>query len=70
MNLKAGRAEAMVFGTGKRLNLLHGSQLVIKIQEKIINTTTTYKYLDVHLDPSFSLECHFTKMCKKAAADK
>ena len=45
MNLKAGRAEAMVFGTGKRLNLLHGSQLVIKIQEKIINTTTTYKQI-------------------------
>jgi hypothetical protein len=58
MNLKAGKTEAMVFGMGKRLNLLHGRQLDIKIQEKIINTTTTYKYLGVHLDPSLGLECH------------
>ena len=67
MNLKEGKTGAMVFGTEKRLNLIHETQLVIKIQEKIINTTTTYKYLGVHLDPSLSLERHFTKMRKKKA---
>ena len=63
-----GKTEAMLFDTGKRLSLLHGRQLNIKInRETRINCTTNYKHLGVYLDPSLNLETHFNKMCKKAA---
>ena len=62
-----GKTEAILFGTGKRLSLLHGRQLNIKIRETRINCTTNYKHLGVYLDPSLNLETHFNKMCKKAA---
>ena len=67
LNLKKGRTESMLFGTGKRISLLCGKQLEIHVDGKLINSTTNYKYLGVHLDPTLSLTTHFDKTCKKAA---
>ena len=58
----------MLFGTGKKLSLLGGNQLEIHVDGKLINSTTTYKYLGVHLDPTLTLATHFDKTCKKAAS--
>ena len=66
-NLKKGKSEVMLFGTGKRLNLLQGCQVKLLVNDPPINTTTCYKYLGVHLDPTLNFETHFQKMYKKAA---
>ena len=68
LNLKKGKTESMLFGTGKKLSLLGGKQLEIHVDGKLINSTTTYKYLGVHLDPTLTLATHFDKTCKKAAS--
>ena len=52
MNLKKGKTEAMLFGTSKRLNLVDGRQLNIKVNGTCINCTARYKYFGVALDPS------------------
>ena len=66
-NLKKGKCEVMLFGTGKRLNLLQGCQIKLSVSDSPINTTTCYKYLGVHLDPTLNFETHFQKLYKKAA---
>ena len=58
-NLKKGKTEVMLFGTGKRLNLLQGCQVKLSVNGAPINTTTCYKYLGVHLDPTLNFEMHF-----------
>ena len=58
----------MLFGTRKRLSLLCEKQLEIHVDGKLINSTTTYKYLGVHLDPSLTLATHSDKACRKAAS--
>ena len=68
LNLKKGKTESMLFGTGKRLSLLGGKQLKVYVDGKLINSTKSYKYLGVHLDPTLSLAEHFDKTCKKAAS--
>ena len=57
----------MLFGTSKRLNLVDGRQLNIKVNGACINCTTSYKYLGVALDPSPNFESHFNAIHKKAA---
>ena len=57
----------MLFGTGKRLNLLQGCQVKLSVNSTPINSTTCYKYLGVHLDPTLNFETHFQKMYKKEA---
>ena len=66
-NLKKGKSEVMLFGTGKRLNLLQGCQVKLSVNGTPINTTTCYNYLGVHLDPTLNFETHFRKIYKKAA---
>ena len=66
-NLKKSKSEGMLFGTGKRLNLFQGCQVKLSVNDSPINTTTCYKYLGVHLDPTLNFETHFQKMNKKAA---
>ena len=66
-NLKKGKTEVMLFGTSKRLNLFHGRQVNLSVNGSLINTTTYYKYLGVHLDPTLNFETHFHKIYKKAA---
>ena len=67
INLKKGKTEVMLFGTAKRLSLFHGRQLNLTVNGSSINSTTTYKYLGVHLDPTLNLETHFNETYKKAA---
>ena len=57
----------MLFDTRKRLNLFHGSQLKLLVNGSPINTTTSYKYPGVHLDPTLNFDTHFHKVYKKAA---
>ena len=66
-NLKKGKSKMMLFGTGKRLNLLQGCQVKLSVNGAPINTTTCYKYLGVHLDPTLNFETHFQKIHRKAA---
>ena len=56
----------LLIGTGKRLNLFHGSQLKLSVNGSPINTTTSYKYLGMHLDPTLNFDTHFLKVYKKA----
>ena len=66
-NLKKGKSEVMLFGTGKRLNLFHACQVKLSNNGSPINTTTCYNYLGVHLDPTLNFETHFKRIYKKAA---
>lgn len=66
MNLKKGKTEAMLFGTAKRLNILHGAQLETTVNGSTINSTTDYKYLGVYLNSTLNLSTHFDKIYKKA----
>ena len=47
--------------------MFQGCQVKLSVNDSTINTTTCYKYLGVHLDPTLNLETHFQKMYKKAA---
>ena len=53
--------------TARRLSRLQGKQLNLTVNGLPINSTTTYKYLGVHLDPTLSFETHFNKTYKRAA---
>lgn len=66
-NLKKGKSEMMLFGTGKRLNLFQGCQVKLSVNGSPINTITCYKYLGVHLDPTLSFETHFQNIYNKVA---
>ena len=59
----------MLFGTGKRLNPFRGSQLTLSVAGSLINTTTTYKYLGVHLDPTLNFDTHFHKVSRRQPAE-
>ena len=66
LNLKKGKTEFMVFGTRNRLNRQH-HDIDVKYQSQSINTTKTYKYLGVQLDPSLNMDQHFNNVCKKVS---
>ena len=66
INLKKGKTESMLFGTVKRL-CSHGD-LKVSLQGHLINFTSKYKYLGMHLDPSLSMSDHLQKVLKKAMA--
>ena len=66
INLKKGKTECMLFGTGKRLGMLPENNLVIKIGQNIINFINSYNYLGTPLDPSLLLNTYFDKIYKKA----
>ena len=68
MNLKKGKTESMLFGTGKRLSKLNSMSLSLKIGYTEINSTDHYKYLGVCLDPTLNLGINFEKICKKASS--
>ena len=56
----------MLFGTSKRLNLLHDRQVNLSVNGSAVNTTC-YKYPGVHLDPTLNFDTHFHKIYKKPA---
>ena len=67
MNLKQGKTEAILFGTSKRLNLVDGRQLSIKVDGTCTNFTISYKYLGAALDPSLNFESYFNTIYKITA---
>ncbi|PFX32846.1 putative RNA-directed DNA polymerase from transposon BS [Stylophora pistillata] len=66
INLKKDKTESMLFGTAKRINL-QDKELKLSVNGTLINNTSTYKYLGVHLDSSLNLASHFDRIYKKAA---
>ena len=66
MNLKKGKTESMIFGTSSRLKKT--SPLEIKINETLLNQTTCYKYLGVHLDSSLTMNENFQVKYKKLSS--
>ena len=49
VNLKEGKTEALLFGTRRKLNMLHG-KLALKFGPFEINSTNSYKYLGLVID--------------------
>ena len=66
LNLKEGKTEIMMFGTKNRLNQQE-CQINVKYRSQPINTTHSYKYLGVQLDPSLNMKEHFKGICKKVS---
>ena len=67
LNLKKGKTELMVFGTKIRLSRIT-DKIQIKHQFNEINSTSSYKYLGVLVDPSLNLDDHFKNVYKKASS--
>ena len=57
----------MLFGTAKRLATAPKS-LELKYKVKIINATTSYKYLGVKLESTMTMQEHFNSTYKKASS--
>ena len=66
LNLKEGKTEIMMFGTKKRLNQQE-RQINVKYRSQPINTTQSYKYPGVQLDPPLNMKEHFKGVCKKVS---
>ena len=65
INLKKGKTEMMVFGTGKRLSA-QPRLLRVEYRGQPINKTQSYKYLGYVLDPGLTLSENFEAAYKKA----
>ena len=67
VNLRKGKTEALLFGTRRRLNMLHG-KLTLKFGPFEINSTDNYKYLGSVIDESLTLSENFNRSYKKASS--
>ena len=67
LNFKKDKTEIMVFGTQKRLSK-NDVNLNIEFQSTRVNTTCSYKYLGVKVDPSLNLNEHFQYIYKSASS--
>ena len=67
VNLKKGKTEALLFGTRRKLNMLHG-KLALKFGPFEINSTNSYKYLGSVIDKSLTLSENFNHSYKKASS--
>ena len=67
INTKAGKTETMVFGTAKKLNKIDNHPLEIKHKDKVINHTSTYKYLGLNLTSTLSMNEQLRSSLKKAS---
>ena len=67
VNLHKGETEALLFGTRRRLNMLH-SKLPSKFGPFEINSTGNYKYLGSVIDESLTLGENFNRSYKKASS--
>ena len=65
LNTNPGKTESMMFGTAKNLAQQPQSLKVI-FRNQLINATTTYKYLGVHIDHSLNMNSNFNIVYKKA----
>ena len=62
VNLREGKTEALLFGTRRKLNMLHG-KLALKFGPFEINSANSYKYLGSVIDKSEN----FNRSYKKAS---
>ena len=67
VNLRKGKTEALLFGTRRRLNMLHG-KLALKFGPFEINSTNSYKYIGSVIDKSLTLSENFNHSYKKASS--
>ena len=67
VNLREGKTETLLFGTKRRLNMLHG-KLALKFGPFEINSTNSYKYLGSVIDESLTLSENFNRSYKKASS--
>ena len=67
INTKAGKTETMVFGTAKKLYKIDNHPLEIKHKNKVINHTSTYKYLGLNLTSTLSMTEQLRSSLKKAS---
>ena len=67
VNLRKGKTKALLFGTRRRLNMLHG-KLALKFGPFEINSTDNYKYLGSAIDESLTLSKNFNRSYKKASS--
>ena len=66
VNLKKGKTECMLFGTGKKLSKIKEHELNIMYNNTMVNYTTSYTYLGVLLDQTLNLTEHFNKIYKRS----
>ena len=66
INLKKGKTESMIFGSGKKLSKVN--DLDLKLRGTSINPTKRYKYLGTILDPVLNLNYNFDTIYKKASS--
>ena len=57
----------MLFGTEKRLSNLNNQQIDLEYNSSKVSSTSSYKYLGVHLKPSLNVNDHVNKAYKKAS---
>ena len=63
VNLRTGKTEALLFGTRRKLNMIHG-KLALKFGPFEIHSTNSYKYLGSVIDKSEN----FNRSYKKASS--
>ena len=66
INLKSGKTEMMLFGTGKRLSG-QPREMNVEYRGQPINVTQSYKYLGYLLDPTLTFNENFEVAYKKAS---
>ena len=66
VNLKKGKTECMLFGTGRNLSKNKEHELNIMYNNTVVNYTTSYTYLGVLLDQTLNLADHFNKIYKRS----
>ena len=66
INLRKGKTEAMIFGTGKRLSKTN-KHLEVSFQQQPINNVSEYKYLGNVVDQHLNFNQNFDKVYKKAS---
>ena len=67
INLKKGKTESMLFGTGRRLGKENVNPFSVKIRNQSICYSTSYKYLGITLDPTLTLSYHLLDTYRKAS---
>ena len=67
INLKKGKTESMLFGTGQCLGKENVNPFSVKTRDQSICYSTSYKYLGITLDPVLTLSHHLLNTYRKAS---
>ena len=67
INSKKGKTEFMIFGTNRRLSCLNNPPITIQHNNTIINFTTSYKYLGLHINSTLNMSEHVALTLKKVS---